>query len=1340
MEPSSARTETAPYYYFSRSPRFVIPFPEETIEIPEPPQEPAEPANSLLYSLIPMAITVVALVVVSLVANMQTLLYFSVPLMLSSAVGSWFIYRKQKQDYQKKTEDRSSKYKDLLKVYRSQIQEAYREQIDVRKRKDPGPSDCLRTAQTRSTELWSRSPSDPDFLSIRVGLGDLPATVEIKVPSSNNAIAPDPLIEEAIHLARPYQMLEQVPLCVDLRENGVVGVAGERPQVLEAVFALVLQIATHHAPNEVKLSAIFPAEESGAWGWMRWLPHVWDDDRRIRYMASQPVEAMELFKQFELILDERRRFIEESIGTDMSPQLPYYVLFVGDSDIAGNSPLIHRIQTEGPSLGILPIFLSSRSSVLPQFCRAIVRLRPGESFVRLAYPVSMDYTLLADRVLPKELLDFARSLAPTRLRLSGTRAIPESVALLDLFNVTNVEELKIAERWERSRETHQSLTAPIGMTIGNQLQLLDLHERSDGPNGLVAGMVGAGKSELLQTFVAALAVNYPPDKLGFVLADYKGGSMTRPFKDMPHEFGIITDLEQANLAARAIRSFDVELDRRKDLFNQYNVSHIDQYQKLFYSGKAKTPLPYLVVIVDEFAEMKTEQPETAQEFVRIARTGRAFGLRLILAMQKPAGIVDGQIEANTRFRLCLRVAQTEDSQAMLKRPDAAFLKGIGRAYLQVGANEVFREFQVGYGGAPYDPERRSEMGPNAIVQIDLNGKRRVLLDPSDMEASTEDKGENSPEEKNSEPKSQLQAVVAELSNTPHGIADAVLEEMRLWLPPLSDRIVLSEIVADSILVSSSEETKNAIDTWLLPTLGVVDNPAKKSQDPLTIPLAEGHLAIYGAPGYGKSTVLQTLIVSLSTQHPPSEVAIYVVDFGGQLLQQQFGKMPHVRGVVNSDEEERLDRLFFMLRKEIQLRRRILGEAGVSTFAQYRAGKANGEPAIVLVIDKFDSLSQAYQDREEIIELFTRIAQEGVGLGIHFVLTSSIYSGVRYSIANNISHALALFLIEKSEYGAIVGRLEEYPIAVPGRCLIRGNPALECQIALPIHGEADKERSDNLKYYSEVQAQKWGDTKDRQILTMPEDLVITDLFEAQGDPSRLAVPLGLRDIDLSLFRASLLDSHIYLILGSFRTGKSTLIRSWIISLNHYFSSQEVEVWVFDSRSRSLADLSDIAIVKAYAANQDTASTTFSDLESIIDSRVRSVSSQGPGIIPKPHLVVVIDNITDENITDKNRGYPSADLHSRFAKLISNGHLVGATFLVAGNTGDIYANHTETIRQLKEAQTGFTLGAVDDRGVFQVGFPRRETNVAYPPGVGFFVNRKQVEKIKVGRPPGKESDGE
>src|SRR5699024_8070581 len=248
-------------------------------------------------------------------------------------------------------------------------------------------------------------------------------------------------------------------------------------------------------------------------------------------------------------------------------------------------------------------------------------------------------------------------------------SIPEAVTFLEMYEVEHVEDLQIGARWNDS-ETYRSLAVPLGLRGKEDLVQLNLHEKAHGPHGLIAGTTGSGKSEIIQSYILSLAVNFHPYEVGFLLIDYKGGGMANLFKDLPHLLGTITNLDGAQ-SMRALASIKAELERRQRLFGEHDVNHINQYQKLFKEGEASEPMPHLFLISDEFAELKEEQPDFMKELVSTARIGRSLGIHLILATQKPSGVVDDQIWSNSKFKLALKVQDARDSNEILKTPDAA---------------------------------------------------------------------------------------------------------------------------------------------------------------------------------------------------------------------------------------------------------------------------------------------------------------------------------------------------------------------------------------------------------------------------------------------------------------------------------------------------------------------------------------------------------------------------------------------------------------------------------------------------------------------------------------------
>lgn len=1284
--------------------------------------------NSLLMILLPAVVMAGAMAALGLATGRLSSLMFTIPMMLASALAAVVGYVVQKRRDEEKARKRKHDYTKLLSEHARELQALTEEQQHIEHRNDPHPDDCLIRVQARERNLWNRSPGDDDFLALRLGLGTQLSSVTVKAPQSPDATDKDPLIKRAQEVADQFRLVPDMPVRLELTKHGITGIVGTTDQVCNATRALVIQLATHHAPNEVKLAAVYHTREHDQWEWLRWLPHVWTSDHKARLLAADAPAAHRLLLSLDAILDQRRQLAKESHSGDAKPVLlPVYVLLLLATDLVENEAALHRLMAEGPELGIYPVFLSDQSRNLPPTCRAYARIGDVSTYIAFVDPPAKRNYRPDDASLVLA-QTFARTIAPIRLKELAGKEIPTGVSLLDMLGVKRVDDLDIEERWQRSQTAERSLVVPIGLQAGREVRVLDLHERAHGPNGLVAGMVGAGKSELLQTLVAALAINYHPHRVSFVLVDFKGGGMADPFVDLPHTLGIITNLQQGNLAARALTSFRVEAERRQWLFKQaakdtgVDVNHIDAYQRLYYEGRVQEPMPYLVIIVDEFAEMKTEQPEVAKEFIKIARLGRALGFRLILAMQKPAGIVDGQIEANTRFRLCLRVAQTEDSQAMLKRPDAALLTGIGRAFLQVGANEIYEQFQVAWSGAAYDPDGILEGDPRAIKSVALDGAKKDLYSPSPPPPSIET--------------TQLQAVTAHLRETADRLSVKALPG--LWLPPLPARITLAEVREDE---GWNGREWGPASKWLAPVVGLMDNPAAQQQDRLRIEFGDkGHLAIYGAPGMGKTTLVQTLVTSLALSYSPADVNIYLLDFGGRLLK-MFEPLPHVGGVVVADEEERLHRFLDLIIREMDRRRVLFGAARVGTLAAYRAGGGESLPAIVIIIDNFANFYGTYENDEETI---VKIARDGGNLGIHLVLTATSASALRFRVTSNITMAVALNLLEKGDYGAIMGRIEGLvPEPLPGRGLVRlDKGALEFQTALPGGGSTDFERAANLRDMMDAMASAWTGPRARPIHTLPEVVSIADVVAAMGAEvpvdgaaaSDISVPLGLRVSDLAPLQVALSMGPNFLVTGPGQSGKTTLLVTWLRMLVARCAPATLELYVLDSRKMGLQQLSDLSQTKAYAADTGEVADILRNLEQQLDQRAVKVQRRrrddetgDAGSASRPALVLVVEDLFDpanDITTDADK--------ERIGRLLRRGGALGFHVIATGGISDLAAKGwAEPVKPLKDAQTGFMMGSAND-AIFNLKVPPGEWNKMIALGEGYWILRGASQKVKIAVP--------
>lgn len=429
---------------------------------------------------------------------------------------------------------------------------------------------------------------------------------------------------------------------------------------------------------------------------------------------------------------------------------------------------------------------------------------------------------------------FSRQLSNFKVRENASNAaIPDMLTFLDMYKTSRVEDLDMYHKWLENR-TYESMRSLIGQKAGEQPVYLDIHEKYHGPHGLVAGTTGSGKSETLQTYILSLVLNYHPHEVAFILIDYKGGGMAQSFIGLPHLAGVITNLG-GNQTTRALLSINAEIKRRQHTFNEYKIKHIDAYIELYRNGEAEEPMPHLLIIADEFAELKKEQPDFVRALVSAARVGHSLGINLILATQKPSGVVDDEIWSNTRFRICLRVADKQDSNEMLKRTDAAYITGTGRGFLQVGNDEIFDEFQSGWSGAPYTPEVpfNDDSKAKAVI-IGLTGK------PEAVKKKKKKKGDNVKKF------TQLDAMVQYAANLAE--ENHIKPLRQIWLPPLPGLFYLDDLE----LTWDEKQIK-------LP-VGLADDPQNQRQFPVYLDfIRDGHLLICGSAGSGKTSLVQTIL-------------------------------------------------------------------------------------------------------------------------------------------------------------------------------------------------------------------------------------------------------------------------------------------------------------------------------------------------------------------------------------------------------------------------------------------------------------------------------------------------
>ena len=724
---------TAGKILFHRSPRNLRKLNTEPVEIEAPPSPP-ENQNMPLAMVIGPAMTMSVPMLLSTGftiwasrsggTNASAFMYMGVVTAIASAIIAviWALVNVRFTSAQRKQAEnrRFESYSEYLLHMRDRLEKASQENACAMEERYLSAEQCCELDE-QSPLLWNRNCFHDDFLGIRLGVGDIPFQMPIIIPKERFTMVNDSLADKPQLLHDNFSVLHDVPVTVDLLSNRLVGIAGgeNRKAAMAIARSMIAQIAASNCYTDVKLAIVYDEKndiDRNSWDFATWLPHVWSSDKKIRYIATNRSEMGDVFHA----LTQELRMRSENEKDD-GTFIPHIVLFVADPELLDGEAISHYIFERGSSLGMSTVLLAERFEDLPNDCECIIRCDDDfRGIYNTREGIENGTRITFDNVKEEKLSAFAKRLGRIEIVESASDGeIPNALTFFDMYGVRRPEELAAPERWRRSDIT-TSMKALVGFRNGNNPCFLDIHERYHGPHGLVAGTTGSGKSETLQTYILSLAVNFSPEDIGFFIIDYKGGGMANLFNGLPHMIGSISNLS-GNQVQRAMVSIQSENRRRQRIFAEYGVNNINGYTALYKSGDAKEPVPHLFIIIDEFAELKREEPDFMKELISVAQVGRSLGVHLILSTQRPSGTVDENIWANSKFRLCLRVQDRQDSMDMLHRPEAAYLTQTGRCYLQVGNDEIFELFQSGWSGAAYD-ETIGEAGLQIAQMLSATGK------------------------------------------------------------------------------------------------------------------------------------------------------------------------------------------------------------------------------------------------------------------------------------------------------------------------------------------------------------------------------------------------------------------------------------------------------------------------------------------------------------------------------------------------------------------------------------------------------------------------------------------
>jgi DNA segregation ATPase FtsK/SpoIIIE, S-DNA-T family len=997
---------------FNRPPRLLPPERITRFQLPNPPGEAERRPIPLLMAVVPVLMGV-------------GMAYFLHEVYLLAMAGLTPVmllggYLSERRQGRKSHGQQLAEYRE----HKARIERDAADALDVERiaRRDecPDPATVLSIASGPRRRLWERRRTNPDYLLLRVGTADLPSAVELTDP------------EQDEHRRQVFWQVPDAPVTVPLTERGVLGVAGPGDTPRAVGRWLVAQLVALHSPNDLQVCLLTDSSGQVSWEWLRWLPHCRPAGGRggAALIGNDAESVATRIAELLALIGERQKALRQS-GQQGQFQPDIVVVFDGSRKLR-SLPGAIQVLRDGPAVGVYAVCLDADERLLPAECQAVVVVDPdGLRVQQMMAPTVRQ--VRPDGVNPAWCTRLARSIAPIRDASDDDEAagLPDSSRLLDVLRLEPPRAEAIADRWTVGG---RSTLAMIGESYDGPFGI-DL--RKDGPHGLIAGTTGSGKSELLQSLVASLAVANRPDEMTFVLVDYKGGSAFSECVRLPHTVGMVTDLD-THLVERALVSLSAELTRREHILAAAGAKDIEDYQILLdrarhgRAARPPEPMPRLVIVIDEFASMARDLPDFVKGLVNIAQRGRSLGIHLILATQRPSGVVSADIRANTNLRIALRVTDPVESADVIEAPEAAFISKStpGRAYVRLGHASL----------VPFQAGRVGGRRPGAAVTVSA---RPWLAAVDWPDLGKPEPAKPAAKQRAEEEITDLKVLVEAIGRANQGLR--ITRQRSPWLPPLPDQLLLSELMpVDTSGMPGAEAGSNHC------PFGVEDLPIFQQQRAALIDLDTfSHLMAAGAPRSGRSQLLRTIAAALALAHSCADLHLYGIDCGNGALR-ALTDLPHCGAVVTRTETERAVRLLRRLADEVSRRQELLAEGGFADITEQRAATGGGErlPHVVVLLDRWEgfTVTLGEVDHGSLIDVITRILGEGASVGVHLVMT-----GDRSLLAGRISamceQKLAFKLAEKEDYGLIGLRPRQLPDDVaPGRAF-RAGSGVEVQVAL-----------------------------------------------------------------------------------------------------------------------------------------------------------------------------------------------------------------------------------------------------------------------------------------------------
>jgi S-DNA-T family DNA segregation ATPase FtsK/SpoIIIE len=1246
---------------FTRPPVIRRDIPAVVVPAPAPPVLETRTPIPVLAMLMPLAI---GAILYAVTRQVTSIIFIALsPLLLASNAleGSLFGRRRRRRQ--------AAAYEAQLAEMVTSLATFLDEERRVHLTRAPSTAELIDACVRRGPLLWSRRPEQDSFLDIRLGLGSLPASTGVELPHTDNGV---PALVARLHeVVAENATVQGVPVLGSVRSG--LGVVGPREQCLQSARAVITQIAALHSPVDVTIAAVVASDKSHDWEWLKWLPHVTLDPRDPLAipLASTPVGAIRQVAEYE----ELQEKAESNSGSATGP----WTILIIDGEVPIERSRLVSLAADAQRHRVIPLWVARAAERLPAVCTTYVDVDAQGGARVVLVDQGLTIEVAREGLSEVDAEGFARSLSPVvddAAEQDVSSELPATASLLRILGSdASVSGEDIVDRWRTSGSlpdtalggNHQlHLRAVVGAAAGQNFAL-DL--RSQGPHALVGGTTGSGKSEFLQSWITALALDHSPARINFLFIDYKGGAAFADCRHLPHAIGLVTDLSP-HLVRRALASLRAEVRYREQVLRAKKAKDLLELER---RGDPEAP-PSLVIVVDEFAALVSEVPEFVDGVVDVAQRGRSLGLHLILATQRPAGVIKDNIRANTNMRIALRMADADDSTDVVGSPVAAGFDSAlpGRGVAKLGPGRL-TPFQAGYVGG----WTTAASAAPAIEIAELGfGGGIVWEKPVDSAKATADgSGPN------------------DLVKLVHALQEAhaavgLPAPRRPWLPELAP-------VYDLAKMWQSRTDSNLV-------YGLRDQPDTQAQVPASFqPDQDGNLAVFGTGGSGKSVLLRTLAISAGLGLRGGPCLVHALDFGSGGLR-MLEALPHVGSVIGGDDHERIVRLLRMLREIVDERSRRYAVANAGSITDYRRAANKPEEArYLLLLDGIGAFRQAYStgDRLKWFDLLVGLAADGRQVGVHLAISAERPAALSAGLSALVQHRIVLRLSDDNDYSVLGVPVDALQGAPPGRGLVDDE---EVQIAVLGGSNETSRQAKAINRLARELAAARPDVVSPPIGRLPERIYLSEMpVESGGLPT-----IGVSDEQLEPIAFQ--PGGCLVIAGPPLSGRTSALGTFAFAMHRWRPRRPI-AYLGSGTSPLIA-----ALPWSDAAGGPD------DVAALAKELVGRLSSHDPGV---ELLTVVIEELPSFLNT-------AADLPVQ--ELLRTAAGEGCSVIVNGETSAIIGSWP-LLLAARADRHGIALqpDQIDGDQLFKTSFARL-SRTEFPPGRGVYVRGGGSMRVQLALP--------